>query len=103
MERLEDESFFLDNMEEYRDALDLNLGQISENRVQIEEIEIDEVEPTIDSINIAFTVRYSAHYGCDDANFADEDRRNLYGSRSGNTFTFERFEMPEQRYPDEEL
>ena len=96
-------NYFIDNIDEYHDALDLDVGQTSDNRVQIDGIEIDKVELTNDSISIDFTIQYSAYYGCDDANFADEDQRNLYGSRSKNTFTFDRFEMPEQRYPDEEL
>ncbi|MEB1262535.1 MULTISPECIES: hypothetical protein [Xanthomonas] len=96
-------SHFLGNIDEYHNALDLDVGQTSDNRVQIDEIDIDKVDLTSDSISIDFTVHYSAYYGCDDANFADEDQRNLYGSRTGNTFTFDRFEMPEQRYPDDEL
>ncbi|MDY4297023.1 MULTISPECIES: hypothetical protein [unclassified Xanthomonas] len=95
--------YFLGNIDEYHDALDLDVGQTSDNRVQIDDIDIDKVDLTSYSISIDFTVQYSAYYGCDDANFADEDQRNLHGSRTGNTFTFDRFEMPEQRYPDDEL
>lgn len=70
------------NTEDLSDALDLDVGQDADRRLQVDDIHVEEIELTPDAVQIEYVVEYSAYYGCD-ANFADEDCRGVTGRREG--------------------
>lgn len=97
------EDYFRENVDDLRPAMDLDVGQGADHRIQIDDVEIENVELESDSIFIEFIVEFSAYYGCDDANFSDDDQRAVTGKRIGNTFIFEEHVYPERPSPSDEL
>lgn len=85
------------NVSDLHLAMDLEVGQANDSRLRVDEIEVEEIELSADSIHIDYTVEFSAYYGCDDANFSDIDHRALGGTRVGNTFIFDEHVYPEPR------
>lgn len=94
---------FLENVDDLHPAMDLDVGQDADNRIQIDEIAIEAIECEKNSIFIKYIVEYSAYYGCDDANFSDYDQRAITGKRVGNTFVFEEHVYPERLTLADEL
>lgn len=94
------EAHLLSDYSEYENALDMDVGQGSDSRLTIDEISIDAIHVDEAGITINYTLQYSAYYGCDDANFADEDQRSISGTRIGNRFLFVGQGYPEERDPD---
>lgn len=89
--------YFRSNVEDLYSAMDLEIGQDEDSRLQIDEIEIEDIELSADCIFINYSIEFSAYYGCDDANFADSDHRTFGGTRVGSTFTFDEHVYPERR------
>lgn len=83
-------NYFTDNIENLYDAMDLEVNNL-DDRAQVDDIQITEIELTSDTIYIEYNVEYSAYHGCRDANYVDDDQRSIEGSRVGNKFVFDRF------------
>ena len=95
-------NFLTDNIESLYDAMDLQVNHL-DDRAQVDDIQITEIELTSDTIHIEYCVEYSAFHGCRDANYVDEDQRSVEGSRNGNKFIFEKFIPPPARSTHEEF
>lgn len=89
--------YLMDRGDELYPALDLDVGQAEDNRIIVDEVSIDRIYLTRDSVSIQYTVNWSAYFGCDDANGAGEEELEISGRRVGNTFTFDEFVYPEPR------
>jgi len=95
-------NFLTDNIESLYDAMDIQVNHL-DDRAQVDDIQITEIELTSDTIHIEYCVEYSAFHGCRDANYVDEDQRSVEGSRNGNKFIFEKFIPPPARSTHEEF
>ena len=90
-------AYFCANVEDLHPAMDLDVGQSEDSRLEVDDIDIEEIELDATSIHIEYTVEFSAYYGCDDANFSDIDHRVVEGVRVGNSFIFDEHVYPEPR------
>ncbi|PWK38679.1 hypothetical protein [Cupriavidus plantarum] len=81
-------------------ALDLDVG---DERATIDDIEVDDVEVHGDKIIVYYTIQYSAHYGCSDIDYAEDDQRKITGVRDGENWVFDWYVSPERLAPNEEL
>lgn len=95
-------NFFMDNVDGLYDAMDLGVNHF-DDRAQVDDVQITEIDLTSDAIYIEFNVEYSAYHGCRDANYVDDDQRSIEGSRVGNKFFFDRFVPPPARSTHEEF
>jgi hypothetical protein len=101
--RAEDYPDYLrEHFEEYSAALD-DSADPHDDRAQVDEVRVTNVELTEDTVYISYEVDYSAHYGCRDMNYSETAERELVGDRTGRVFTFARFTQPEPRSTFEEL
>jgi len=100
LEEDEIEQYFRDNVDELMPAFDLELD---DDRAQVDEVSIENLELSKDRVDIEYLVEYSAYYGCRDMNYADEDQRVVSGIRDGRRFEFEIFVPPPRRSTYEEF
>lgn len=83
-------------------ALDLDVSDI-EDRAQLYDTSITEIELDEESISITYELSYEVYLGCRDLNYADIDERHLCGKREGNRFTFPIHFPPPKRSTYEEF
>jgi hypothetical protein len=84
----------------FRAALDLDLD---DDRASVDDVKIYRVSADGDSIVVSYIVAFSAYYGCEDQNYADEEHRSCEGTRRGDYWVFDRHVSPEPLAPNEEL
>ena len=94
------EDYFHQIKEELYPALDLEL---EDDRAQVDDVDFEAVVVTDDSVQIEYTVQYSAYYGCKDMDYADDDQRTVFGTRNGRIFEFDKFIPPPRRSTADEL
>lgn len=89
-----------ENLDEIWGALDLEL---EDDRADVDEVTVDEIELFEDAVHIHYCVQYSAYYGCKDMNYVDDDVRCVSGARTGLIIVFDTFVPPELRSTYEEF
>lgn len=94
--------YFTNNIDDLYDAMDLGVNH-HDDRAQVDDIQITEINLTSDTIYIEYSIEYSAYHGCRDAIYVDEDQRSIEGSRIGNKFIFDLFVPPPARSTHEEF
>jgi hypothetical protein len=94
--------YLMANVEDLYPAMDLEVNDF-DDRAQVDDVTITQIDLTSDSINIEYDVEYSAYHGCRDANYADADQREIAGERIGNKFIFDTFSPPPKRTTYEEF
>lgn len=94
--------YISNNMHEYSDALDKSASE-HDDRAEVDEIIVTNVELEEDSVFIYYDVEFSAYYGCRDMNYSDTDEREICGTRKGRVFTFEKYIPPPKRTTFEEF
>lgn len=91
------------NSEAFWPAMDLDASQ-HDDRANVDEVNITEVEIDERTVAIHYDYEYSAYYGCRDVNYSDTtDEEVIVGQRQGNTLLFEKFKPRERRSSDEEF
>ena len=71
-------NYLTENIESLYAAMDFEVNHF-DDRAQVDDIQITEIELTSDTIYIEYNVQYSAYHGCRDANYVDEDQREVEG------------------------
>lgn len=94
------QDFLSEHIESLWGAFDLELP---DDRAELDDVTLDEVEVFEDAILIDYRVEYSVYYGCKDMNYAGDDVRLVEGKRKGATLEFDQFVPPEPRTTFEEF
>lgn len=76
---------------------------VQDERANIDEVKVDDVDLDGDAVVIHFTYHFSAYYGCRDQNYADSESGIAVGKVVGKTWTFDPYIPPPRLYPNEEL
>lgn len=77
-------------------VIDTGLDEFDE-RAQIDEVEVIEVEQDSDEISVTYEISFSAYYGCQDKNYSDLTQRTIHGRRSGMEWIFHLYVAPQKR------
>ena len=94
--------YIAENVDKYTDALDHTASEHDE-RAQVDEISVTNVELTEHGVTIYYDVEFSAYHGCRDMNYAETDDRFITGIREGRILTFEKHIYPPPRSTYEEF
>lgn len=87
-----------------RQALDLVVNDMDERAV-LDDVEVTEVvfDAEAKTVEVFYSVTFSAYYGCRDQNYTSSDERSVVGSLEDGYWVFDSF-IPTQRLsPSEEL
>ena len=95
-------NYLISNVDELYPAMDLEVDD-SDDRAQLDEVTITQIDLTYDSIQIEFDVEYSAYHGCKDMSYSDSDSRSIAGERKGNKLIFKKFIPSPRRTTHEEF
>lgn len=94
------EEYFIENFDELKPALDL---EVEDDRALVDDVEIEVFQLYEERVDIQYIVKYSAYFGCSDMDYSNEDQRVISGKRIGRQFLFEIFVAPAKRSTYEEF
>ena len=94
--------YLTESVEDLYGAMDLEVNNF-DDRAQVDDVNITEIELTADTVQIEYEIEYSAHHGCRDASYSESDQRTISGTRVGNIFRFAEFVAPPERTTYEEF
>ncbi|MDO8887013.1 MAG: hypothetical protein Q7V16_00355 [Hydrogenophaga sp.] len=82
---------------DFMQALDTFHGDY---RAVLDDVWIEGVQVEGDVVHVNFVTSHSAYYGCEDANWAEDDHRSVTGKRVVDEWVFDVFVAPERTPPD---
>lgn len=95
-------NYIADNSDEYYAAFDSTANE-NDDRSQVDNISVINVELHENLVTIYYDVDYSAYHGCRDMNYEDTDEREIVGHREGRIIIFESFSPSPPRSTYEEF